>query len=187
MNQTLLKPEPISEKNTQFCDALPSSFISHILSPYFEHCRYLQQATVSGTASTVQENQQLDLKISAEFNIDSSCYIQSTGHFNAVEYVICQNQLGYLLYAKIAEMALLENLHPKTDLNWFKQKQLPSVVILDMQPQFKQMINANKFYGELTWKAVIVKKHILINQHDLTYWDDGDGSAFGSVTAGIIL
>lgn len=187
MSQTLLEPEEKVSTSAHFCDALPSTFISHILSPYFEHCRYLQQATVSGSATSARENHQLDFKISAEFCIDNSCYIQSTGHFNAVEYVICQNQLGYLLYAKIAEMGLLESLHPKTDLNWFKQKQLPSVVILDMQPSFKQMIHAQKFYGELTWKAVMVKKHILINQHHLTYWDDGDGSAYGSVTAGIIL
>ena len=33
------------------------------------------------------------------FSIPESCYIDSTGHFNAVEFNICYNQLAYVLFA----------------------------------------------------------------------------------------
>ena len=41
------------------------------------------------------------------FSIPESCYIDDTGHFNAVEFNICYNQLAYVLFAGVIDAGLM--------------------------------------------------------------------------------
>ena len=65
-----------------------------ILIPYKPHCRYFQNAFLTARG---------------EFSISESCYIAETGHFNAVEFNICFNQLSYYLIAECSHHQLLND------------------------------------------------------------------------------
>jgi hypothetical protein len=72
--------------------AVDSAVLAVVLAPYKLNCRYL--------LSVVAEYGQKGCSLAsarAEFSIPESCYIASTGHFNAVEFNICYNQLAYSL------------------------------------------------------------------------------------------
>ncbi len=79
------------------------TLMNTVLEVYFPNCRYLKSADFHYP------------EIKGEFGISSSCYIESTGHFNAVEAIICYNQLAYTFFAhgideRIEELMKLETL-----------------------------------------------------------------------------
>ena len=92
---------------------LEPRFVSKVLAPYFEHTTYLKEATMIRRATHGSEKPR-DLVAAGEFHIGQSCYIQSTGHFNAVEFNICFNQLAYVTYAVRGDgMILAESRKPR--------------------------------------------------------------------------
>src|SRR2546422_760024 len=69
------------------------SVLDMVLDCYKPHCRYLHSATVEpGRNGVVVAGR-------GEFAISESCYIADTGHFNAVEFNICYNQIAYITLA----------------------------------------------------------------------------------------
>jgi hypothetical protein len=64
--------------------------------------------------------------------IPESCYIDDTGHFNAVEFNICFNQLAYVLFGKCVDAGILQKLrHEKVNVISFpdyKLHRLPSML-----------------------------------------------------------
>ena len=74
--------------------------LSLVLRPYKMHCRYLKTADLEAA-------QDPGPTVAGNFEIDESCYIDDTGHFNSVEFNICYNQLAYYLIAKSVQEGLL--------------------------------------------------------------------------------
>src|ERR1041384_5399948 len=72
--------------------------LAEVMRVYLPHCRYLKSAELAATP---------ELTAIGRFEIGDSCYIDDTGHFNAVEFNICYNQLAYYLIAKTVQEGLL--------------------------------------------------------------------------------
>ncbi|WP_343899079.1 FcoT family thioesterase, partial [Corynebacterium felinum] len=109
-----------------------------------------------------------------QFSIAESCYIDDTGHFNAAEFVMCYNQLMYMsLCAGVFHKA-----HPFE--NWsmedFWERQLPHVLIQQLDSRYTRPINARNFSGKFVIDEVdfsrrergIVKLHTSVEFSDAT-------------------
>lgn len=131
-------------------------FIADILKPYRTHAQYLKSAAItqfSDKASLGEAGAGPLVTASGRFSIPESCYIDDTGHFNAVEFNICYNQLAYVLFAKCIESGLLHQLrNEKVDvlsLPEFKQHQLPSMVIVSIESRYYKQLSSDDFSGEM--------------------------------------
>jgi FcoT-like thioesterase domain len=84
------------------------------------------------------------------FSIGNSCYIEDTGHFNAVEFNICFNQLAYVAFAKCIDEALVPEL-AFLDFDGFQRGQLPSWLIVGIDGvRFSKQLDRRAFSAELT-------------------------------------
>ncbi len=90
--------------------------------------------------------------IEAEFSIKNSCYLSpGSGHFNAVEALICFAQIFFTgIFAMIdTEMTDFYN-HIEIDTFEKHKHEVPILEINKMK--FKKEINPDKFYGKLELK-----------------------------------
>lgn len=162
---------PVCEKRG---DRVSSDVMSMLLNPYFPSCRYLKSATF--------ENGNGDggrMGVRGEFSIPSSCYIESTGHFNAVEFVICFNQLSYVLFGEAVERGLVPELRVKT-LAEFVKEQLSKVYITKSEMSFRKPIDAMEFNG-----SVYVRRRKTVRTSnfyfvDVVFGDSNGGKAKGA-------
>ena len=102
--------------------------------------RYLKQAQISKSDDTIDLN--------ANFSIKECCYsAPNVSHFNAVEAIICLNQMFYV--------TLLGGHFVKDEtLNDFAQY-WPKVYILEFEKvRFRKLIDSTYFYGKLTLKPL---------------------------------
>jgi hypothetical protein len=113
-----------------------------VLRPYREHCQYLRSIEVRPREDSVTAT--------GEFTVAESYYIDSTGHFNAVEYNICYNQAAYYLLAQSVRHQLLPAFDGWT-IDDFWKRQLADVLIVEYSVTFAQQINPRAFSGELTF------------------------------------
>jgi FcoT-like thioesterase domain len=85
----LAKAEP------QFPMAIPSKLAAEILRPYKQNATYLKSAEIThvNDKSAISPGTADHKLVSGKgrFSIPESCYIDDTGHFNAVEFNICYN------------------------------------------------------------------------------------------------
>ncbi|ATB37755.1 hypothetical protein CYFUS_003180 [Cystobacter fuscus] len=158
---------------------VPRELLELVLAPYLPPCRYMKHANVVPAASDTT------LALRGDFVIPSSCYIDSTGHFNAVEANICVNQLGYLMFA----WSLVEaKTHPFAatvgpfDLRAFREKQLPNMWILSLQTSFRRAIDPRGFQGTIEWTEVTRKRaDLLMLSMSFRFSDGANGQAEGKV------
>ncbi|GAB2547806.1 FcoT family thioesterase [Nocardia heshunensis] len=110
-----------------------------VLRCYKPHCRYLKSLTV-----TVSDDRVVG---TGTFSIPEPCYIDDTGHLNAVEVGICYNQL---LYQTMATM-VRHRTGPVLD-DWsmpeFLRRYLPDVLIAESRNIFRRAIDSSSFTGE---------------------------------------
>ena len=138
------------------------SFTADILKPYRSHARYLKAAEITQFCDKSDivagsDNQRL-ASSKGRFAIPDSCYIDDTGHFNAVEFNICYNQLAYVTFAKLIDAKLMHRLRSgKVDvlsLPEFKQHQLPAMVIVSLESRYYKQLDSKDFSGELTIEKI---------------------------------
>jgi len=151
-----------------------------VLRPYKEHCRYLKSATISvknglGVAR-------------GEFSIASPCYIDDTGHFNAVEFNICYNQLVYYLLAKsIKEHAVPALAEWTVDDYWVRQ--LPDILIARFRSIFRSQIDSLAFSGEVAFSSIThsnVRQPMVLTETTVRFWDKQEGRADGEVLLALL-
>ncbi|ATB30099.1 FcoT family thioesterase [Melittangium boletus] len=166
--------------------AVSRELMDLVLAPYLPPCRYMKQA-FARVPDTASANSSLVLH--ADFVIPSSCYINSTGHFNAVESNICVNQLAYLLFAWSLRGA---KDHPFSaevgpfDMETFREKQLPNMWILSLQTSFRRAINPHGFQGTIEWThATRTRTKLLLLEMSFRFSDGERGQAEGQVKFGI--
>ncbi|HEV2779571.1 MAG TPA: FcoT family thioesterase [Actinophytocola sp.] len=160
-------------KPAQFPD--DPQLLADILRPYKPHSRYLKSATVS-VRNGLPVGQ-------GQFVIPTSCYIDDTGHFNAVEFNICYNQLFYYLLAKSIKERAVPALAAWT-LDDFWERQLPDILIARFRSLFRSPIDSSSFTGELTINTTSesnVRRPVLLAETSIRFWDPRDGSAEGEV------
>jgi hypothetical protein len=116
-----------------------------VLRPYKPHCRYLQSATVRFKAGRSGARHPSCV---GQFEIPESCYIDSTGHFNSVEFNICYNQLFYYAIARLIADGSMGIFRGWT-LDDFWTRQLPDILIVDFRSTFRRAMRGQAFTGEL--------------------------------------
>jgi (3R)-3-[(carboxylmethyl)amino]fatty acid synthase len=161
------------------------AFIERVLRPYKPSCRYLQSAVI-----TASGDRDCPAQADGEFSIAESSYIESTGHFNAAEFVMCLNQLGYVMVAKAAESAgfgLYTQQFRDLPASAFAHKQLASVLILNVEASFRKQIDPRRFRGNISWRTVRTVKSLILLQGTASFSDDNGGRADGKALIGIVL
>jgi hypothetical protein len=140
--------------------AISDAFVADILKPYRKHSTYLRSAEITQfSAKALQDNASDESLVTGtgRFSIPESCYIDDTGHFNAVEFNICYNQLAYVLFAKCVDAGLMHQLWSANvqqhipSFAEYKRQQLPAMLIVrvDGVRFFKQM-KSDDFGAELS-------------------------------------
>ncbi|WP_125078731.1 FcoT family thioesterase [Mycobacterium sp. P7213] len=166
----------VASSHTTLSDAAPiaEDVLATVLEPYtYKSCRYLVDAVSQASADSVLAQ--------GNFAIAESAYIRSTGHFNAVELVLCFNQLAYSAFAP----AICDGVIPAFrgwGLEDYCKHQLSSMFIRNSSSLFKRPIDANKFSARLECRDFeIVQRTVryLRVPCAIEFWDEHGGSAFG--------
>lgn len=113
-----------------------------VLRPYRQACQYLTTAVLELAPDRMPT-------VSGDFEIGDSCYIDDTGHFNAVEFNMCYNQLAYYPIAKSVQEALLPAMRHWT-IEDFWRLQLPDILITDFRSTFKRKMRGKPFSGSVS-------------------------------------
>ncbi|WTX00670.1 FcoT family thioesterase [Streptomycetaceae bacterium NBC_01309] len=152
------------------------ALLARVLTPYRPDCRYLL------STSTASDD---ELALSrGEFAIGESCYIDDTGHFNAVEFNICYNQLTYFLIAKSVQEGLAPEFRRWT-MDDFWARQLPGILIAGFTSRFHAPIDPRSFHGEVRFDKILRRTgadgSLVMARTSCRFWDDADGRADGEV------
>lgn len=161
-----------------------NSLLKRILIPYKENCHYLQNASVeyqSADFANQKESKHSALLVAkGKFSIVQSCYIVDTGHFNAVEFNICYNQLAYYLLAECVQHQLLDKF--KTwDIQTYIRRQLSDILIVRFSSTFQKPICSAAFNGYVEIIRAFTRKNAFFIQTTCGFNDNDGGSATGSV------
>jgi len=138
---------------------ISEDLLTDILKPYRPNARYLKLAEITHFRDSDQvEKGAKDVPLAVgvgRFAIPESCYIDDTGHFNAVEFNICYNQLAYVVFAKGVEAGLVHQVRREEvdapSLTEYKRHQLPAMLIVGIEGvRFFKQLKSSDFGGELT-------------------------------------
>jgi len=162
--------------------------LERVLQPYRSNCRYVLGATLEHPGDRRPprpDDPQSWVAVHGPCAIPASCYIDDTGHFNAVELNITYNQLLYAGLAGIVRHRLLAELQP-WDLDVFWRKQLPDVLIVEYHARFKRPLDPRRFSGRFEVREVLPKPHkrmVLLRTSCEARSDDGGHAAADVVIA----
>jgi hypothetical protein len=154
--------------------------LDRVLRPYKPHCRYLRSATV-------QHGPGLNAvaAVRGRFAIPESCYIASTGHFNAVEFNICYNQLTYCLLAKCIDENVLAPF-AGWSLHEFSRRQLADFLIARFFSAFHRPLQGGSFDGSVEITKVAIRRDATFLRTVCRFEDDAGGRADGGATIAVL-
>uniref|UniRef100_A0A7D4XH53 (2E)-enoyl-[ACP] glycyltransferase n=1 Tax=Vitiosangium cumulatum TaxID=1867796 RepID=A0A7D4XH53_9BACT len=166
------------------------AMLDEVLKPYKPNCLYLKSAFVEYTddviSSLTSDQPSMGLLTAwGQFSIPESCYIASTGHFNAVEYNICYNQLSYYLMAECIQHRLLAPVFDWT-FSEYQQRQLPNCLIVEFSSAFRKPINALSFQGRVSFDTLKVKSKATFIQTSCSFTDGQGGQAEGEALLALL-
>lgn len=181
-------------------NSLDPIFVAQVLEPYRPtRTDYLKSASVVQSCLWEGADDAAILTVRGRYAIPTSCYIQSTGHFNAVEFLICYNQLAYVAFGHIVRSRMLEddrlvNVTPgareelsKLTYEDFRRRQLASMLILKTCTRFRALISAEGFTGELRIRRLFCRNGTCFATSFCSFRDDRGGYAEGEVLLGYPL
>jgi len=157
--------------------------LARVLVPYRDNCKYLQRITFEYLpvgAGVSPDQSEASLTALGDLAIAESCYIDATGHFNAVEFQICANQLMYALGAECTRLGLVRAL-ASLDLDGFYERQLANVLITNVTSTFRRVVNPRRFRGRLRLDRAYLMRERLFWECTITYSDDDNGLADGNI------
>lgn len=154
--------------------------LDRTLQPYrAKEAVYLQDARVGVEAGLVTGR--------GSFTIREPCYIDDTGHFNAVESLICYNQLMYFSLAVAVRDGLVEELRHWT-LDDYWARQLPDVLIYHQQMRYRRPISSGGF--EATFRIGHIRsqldRRMLKLGTTIEFRDPSGGLAEGTVDLALV-
>ena len=153
------------------------ALIDRILRVYKPHCRYLKRGVVESGAP----DDPLPVTLKGEFGIAESCYIDDTGHLNAVEVNIAFNQAYYVVTAHACAHGLVPEL-----ADWsaerFERWYLEGSLIHDLRSRFKRVIDPRGFQGEISIASALRTRRFVVLKLAHRFFDANDGLAHGTVT-----
>ncbi len=149
--------------------------LHEMLEPYIPECRYLKEA-------------ELDFpEVRGKFSIPNPFYCIGTGHFNAVEAIICYNQLGYTMVAEWIAQGLIGSAG-QIPLEEYKKLQAQSSYIARIDKlKFSNPIDATDFYGMISLEKTLRLKDTVFLSTKFKFWDENKGKATGSALSVIVL
>ena len=153
------------------------SLIDDILHVYKPHCRYLLRGVVEAGVG----DDALPVVLRGDFGIVESCYIDDTGHLNAVEVNIAFNQAYYVVTAQACASRLVPELSDWS-LERFRRWYLEGSLIHDLHSRFKRVIDPRSFQGEIAIAGVMRTRRFVVLKLTHRFWDANDGLASGTVT-----
>jgi hypothetical protein len=166
---------------------IPSTFVAEILKPYRQNATYLTSAEITEVNDKAVGMADAKLIVGrGRFSIPESCYIDDTGHFNAVEFNICYNQLAYVLFAGCIEEGLMQKVRagavdvPTT--SEFKQHQLPAMMIVALESRYFKPLDSRDFTAELTINKISAVGNAWFFFTKITFSDREGIKAKGAVT-----
>jgi len=157
--------------------------LARVLVPYRDNCKYLQRIAfeyLPASAGVSPDQSEASLTALGDLCITESCYIDATGHFNAVEFQICANQLMYALGAECTRLRLVRAL-ASLDLDGFYERQLANVLITNVTSTFRRVVNPRRFRGRLRLDRAYLMRERLFWECTITYSDDEHGLADGNI------
>lgn len=165
-------------------EALPEEFVRSILSPYeAKGCVYVDEEWIESDlveglppASAIGGA----VRGRARFSISTSCYIDDTGHFNAVEFNICYNQIAYVFLAHCARRKLLTGME-EIDLPTYRRLQLPGILISRISSSFRWAIDPRRFEGEVVLDSIEPRRNYWSLETSVRFFDAKEGHAEGQV------
>lgn len=156
--------------------ALDLDFLDRIVDPYrARNTIYLREAWQVPVESGVA--------VRGRFSIHETCYIDDTGHFNAVESLICYNQL---MYAAVA-VAIRDQRFSAFDgwtLDDFWRMQLPDVLIRRQSIAYHRPLHAPDFSATVRLLEADETRRadaMVRIPTTVTFADDHGGAADGTV------
>jgi len=153
-----------------------------VLQPYKPECRYLKRAHVELPDHGGEDHLVL---ARAEFEIPTSCYIEDTGHFNAVEFNISYNQLIYTLMAQCVISDIIPAFAAMT-LDEYLARQLPDVLIHDFHSRFRKPMLAERFSGTVSIMDAVEKSRFVLLKTHIAFHDEHGGNSEGDVSLAIV-
>jgi hypothetical protein len=164
-------------------DALDPStaLLMRTMQPYAgKGCVYLKRSSVSMRSGLAVG--------SGDFSIAESCYIEDTGHFNAVEFNISYNQLFYYTLAECIRDGLLPQFSGWT-LTDYWPRQLPNILIHRMSSSYSRAIDSRSYRGVMTITDIGFRNNsrplVTVETH-VEFTDDNGGRAAGDVSIVIV-
>ncbi|MGD8913598.1 MAG: FcoT family thioesterase [Candidatus Thiodiazotropha sp.] len=176
-------------------------FLNQILYPYrATGTDYLKSTWInSNEISDAKTQNQPIISTTGLFSIPKSCYIKDTGHFNAVEFLICFNQLAYSTFGHMVntnffKKKTIENIKPhcrkvlaQIGIETYIEEQLSSMFILKSITRFKKKINAKQFSGHLSVNKILYRNNTIFIDTSCIFIDETDGYADGDVQLAYVL
>ena len=173
----------------QFPLAIASSFAAEILKPYRQNATYLKSAEITQVNDKSEMAPGSDQKLiigKGRFSIPESCYIDDTGHFNAVEFNICYNQLAYVLFAGCIDAGVMHKVRAGDveipSMMEFKRHQLPAMMIVSLESRYFKPLNSKDFTAELSINKISAVGNTWFFFTTITFSDNEGVKAKGSVT-----
>lgn len=161
-------------------------FLDKVLRPYRRDCRYLKSVCVDFDGADQGSLPSWEtMNANGVFSIDQSCYIDDTGHFNAVEFNICYNQLAYVLLAVCVRDRLLPALSDFT-LETFFEKQLSNFLIANINSSYHSQIHPRKFFGRVRILSARQRGKLSILKTLCAFTDEHEGRSDGEVKLAVL-
>jgi hypothetical protein len=162
--------------------AISEPFVADILKPYRPNAKYLRSGQITQFRDATQGGAGRAPVVTAvgRFSIPESCYIDDTGHFNAVEFNICYNQLAYAMFGKCFDTGIVPRLRFLT-LGEYKEHQLQSCFIASLESRFFKQLKGGDFRGELVVNKISAAGGALFCFTSIRFSDCEDVKAQGEV------
>ena len=161
--------------------AIAPGLLDRVVSCYKPNCRYLK-------AMTIDDDR--DVRGIAEFAIGESCYIDDTGHLNAVEANIAYNQMLYYVVATSVQRRLVPAFADWTMADYWRRR-LPDILITRLTTRFRRPIDRGGFAGEFELRHATRRRltsagpALIALDTAFRFWDDHGGRADGEVTIAV--
>jgi hypothetical protein len=176
-----LTPDVLAEPEFDETTLIAEDLLARVLEPYsYKGCRYLIDAQYRATDDSMLAY--------GNFSIPEPVYIRSTGHFNAVELVLCFNQLAYTAFAPAVDRGEIAGFRGWSIEDYF-ENQLPSMLIRGTSSRYKRPINAQNFSARLVCQDIEVVERTwryLKVPCAIEFYDQDGGSAFGEFELAVL-
>jgi len=150
-----------------------------VLAVYRPDCRYLLDAEVT-------TNEAGNAKATCRFSIPAPFYIEDTGHFNAVEFNLCYNQMMYYAVAKSVRENIMTPFAEWAEDD-YRSRQLADFLIVDFHSSFPRGVRSAEFWGEIDFVTVRERPSgpnwaaVIMAETTVRYWDAHGGRCTGEV------